>query len=64
MWPNIFFLNVCSFKGNEPWIFIGSTDAESEVPVLSLPYMKSWLTGKDPDAGDNWGVGGDRGWDG
>ena len=38
-------------KGNEPWIFIGRTHAETEAPVLWPPDMKSWLTGKDPDAG-------------
>ena len=36
-------------KGNQPWIFIGSTDAE--VPILWPPDAKSWLTGKDIDAG-------------
>ena len=38
-------------KGNQPWIFIGRTDAEVEAPILWLPDAKSWLTGKDPDAG-------------
>ena len=38
-------------KGNQPWIFIGRTDAEAEASVLWPPYEKSWLTGKDPDAG-------------
>jgi len=38
-------------KGNQPWIFIGSTDAETEVPI---PDAKSRLTGKDPDAGKDW----------
>ena len=41
-------------KGNQPWIFIGRTDAEAETPVLWLPYAKSWLIGKNPDAGKNW----------
>ena len=36
-------------KGNQPWIFIGRTDAEA--PILWPPDVKSWLTGKDPDAG-------------
>ena len=36
-------------KGNQPWIFIGRTDAEAEVPVLRPPDVKSRLTGKDPD---------------
>ena len=38
-------------KGNQPWIFIGRTDAEAEAP----PDTKSWLTGKTPDAGQDWG---------
>ena len=36
-------------------MFIGRTDAEAETPVLWPPHAKSWLTGKDPDAGRNWG---------
>ena len=43
-------------KGNQPWIFIGSTDAEAEAPVLWPPDLKkSQLIGKDPDAGKDWG---------
>ena len=50
-------------KGNQSWIFIGSTDAEAEAPILWPPDAKSWLIRKDPDwerlkAGgerDNWG---------
>ena len=42
-------------KGSQSWIFIGRTDAEAEGPVLWPPDGKSWLTGKDPDAGKNWG---------
>ena len=42
-------------KGNQPWIFIGRTDAEAKAPVLWPPDGKSWLTGKDPDAGKDWG---------
>ena len=42
-------------KGNQPWIFIGRTDVEAESPVLWLPDAKSWLIGKDPDAGKDWG---------
>ena len=38
-------------KGNQPWIFIGRTDAEAEAPILWPPDVKSWLIGKDPDAG-------------
>ena len=42
-------------KGHQPWIFIGRTDAEAEAPVFKPPDAKSWLTGKDPDAGKDWG---------
>ena len=41
-------------KGNQPWIFIGRTDAEAEVPILSPPDAKSLIIGKDPDAGKDW----------
>ena len=39
-------------KGNQPWIFTGRTDAEA--PILWPPDAKSWLTGKDPNAGKDW----------
>ena len=39
-------------KGNQPWIFIGRADAEA--PILWPPDEKSWLIGKDPDAGKDW----------
>ena len=42
-------------KENQPSIFIGRTDAEAETPVLWPPDMKSWLIGKDSDAGRDWG---------
>ena len=55
-------------KGNQPWIFIGRTDAEAEPPILWLSDVKSWLTGKDADARwERWkakGEGDSRGWDG
>ena len=38
-------------KGNQSWIFIGRTHAEAETLILWSPDEKSWLTGKDPDAG-------------
>ena len=38
-------------KLNQPWIFIGRTDAEAEAPILWPHNAKSWLIGKDPDAG-------------
>ena len=42
-------------KGDQSWVFIGRTDAEAETPILWRPDAKSWLTGKDPDAGKDWG---------
>ena len=42
-------------KGDQSWVFIGRTDAEAETPVLWPPHVKSWLPGKDPDAGRDWG---------
>ena len=42
-------------KGNQSWIFIGSTDAEAETPILWPPDAKNWLIWKDPDAGKDWG---------
>ena len=42
-------------KGNQPWIFIGRTDAEAEAPILWPPDVECWLIGKDPDAGRDWG---------
>ena len=41
-------------KGNQPWIFIGRTDAEAEAPILWTPDVKSQLTGKDSDAEKDW----------
>ena len=41
-------------KGNQSWIFIGRTDAETETLVLWPPDVKKWLVGKDPDAGQDW----------
>ena len=41
-------------KGNQPWIFIGSTDVEAKAPILWPPDVKSWLIGKDLDAGKDW----------
>ena len=42
-------------KRNQPWIFILRTDAEAEAPTLWTPDAQSWLFGKDPDAGKDWG---------
>ena len=41
-------------KGNQPWIFIGRTDAKAEAPMLWPSDAKSWLIRKDPDAGKDW----------
>ena len=40
--------------GNQSWIFIGRTDAETEAPILWPPDAKNQLIGKDPDAGKDW----------
>ena len=54
-------------KGNQPWIFIGRTDAEAEAPILWQLDVKNRLIGKDPDAGERLKAGGEgdnRGRDG
>ena len=54
-------------KGDQSWVFFGRTDVKAEAPILWPPDAKSWLIGKDPDAGRDWELGGegdDRGWDG
>ena len=42
-------------EGDQPWVFIGRNDAKAETPVLWPPHAKSWLIGKDSDAGRDWG---------
>jgi len=42
-------------KGYQSWVFIGRTDAKAETPILWSLHVKSWLTGKDSDAGRDWG---------
>ena len=42
-------------KRDQSSVFIRRTDAEAETPVLWPPQVKSWLIGKDPDAGRDWG---------
>ena len=42
-------------KWDQSWVFIGRTDVEAETPILVPRDTKSWLTGKDPDAGKDWG---------
>ena len=48
-------IKLVNFKGNEPWIHIGRTDAEAEAPVFWSPNANSWLIGKVPDSGKDWG---------
>ena len=42
-------------KGDQSWVFFGRNDAKAETPILWPPDAKSWLIGKDPDAGRDWG---------
>ena len=42
-------------EGGQPWDFFGRNDAKAETPVLWPPHAKSWLIGKDCDAGRDWG---------
>ena len=52
-------------KGDQPWVFFGGNDAKAETLVLWPPHVKSWLIGKDSDAGRDWGQEEKvRGWDG
>ena len=53
-------------EGDQPWVFFGRNDAKAETPVLWPPHVKSWLIGKDPDAGRDRGQEekGTTGWDG
>jgi len=41
-------------KGNQPWIFIGRTDAKAEIPILWPPDAKNCLIWKDLDSGKDW----------
>ena len=47
-------------KGNWSWVFIGRIDIKAETLVFWPPDVKSWLIGKDPDAGEDWGQ--KKGW--
>ena len=42
-------------QGDQSWVFFGRNDAKTEAPVLWPPHSKSWLIGKDFDAGKDWG---------
>ena len=41
-------------KGDQSWLFIDRTDVEAETPVLWPLHIKSWVIGKDSDAGRDW----------
>ena len=41
-------------KGDQSWVFSGRTDAKAETQILWPPDIKSWVTGKDSDAGKDW----------
>ena len=41
-------------KRNQSWIYTGRTDAEAETPIFWPPDVKNWLTGRDPNAGEDW----------
>ena len=41
-------------EGDKPWVFFGRNDAKAETPQLWPPHGKSWLIGKDSDAGRDW----------
>ena len=47
--------NQSVLKGDQSWVFIGRTNAEAETPILWPPHAKTWLIGKDSDAGRDWG---------
>ena len=47
--------NQSILKGDQSWVLIGRTDVEAKAPIFWPPDAKSWLIGKDPDAGKDWG---------
>ena len=51
-WPTV---QPVHSRGDQPWDFFGRNDAKAETPVLWPPHVKSWLIGKDSDAGRDWG---------
>ena len=50
-----FFPIYLPWSGDQPWDFFGRNDAKAETPVLWPPHAKTWLIGKDSDAGRDWG---------
>ena len=55
-----------NLRGNQHWILIGGTDVEAEAPAFWSSDANSWLIGKVPDAGKDWGwiKGEHQRWDG
>ena len=53
-------IKLVNLKGNQSWTLIGRTDAQAETPVFWSSDANSWLTGKVPDAGKDWGQKGKR----
>ena len=51
----ILFTQPVHSEGDQPWDFFGKNDAKAETPILWPPHVKSWLIGKDSDAGRDWG---------
>ena len=47
--------NQSILKGDQSWDFVGRNDAKADTPILWRPHVKSWLIGKDSDAGRDWG---------
>ena len=50
-----FWASLVHSKGDQSWVFFGRNDAKAETPVLWPPHEKTWLIGKDSDAGRDWG---------
>ena len=53
--PTLLEIQPVHSEGDQPWDFFGRNDAKAETPVLWPPHAKSWLIGKDSDAGRDWG---------
>ena len=51
----IFEIQPVHSEGDQPWVFFRGNDPEAETPVIWPPHVKSWLIGKDSDAGRDWG---------
>ena len=49
------YIHTVHSEGDQPWDFFGRNDAKAETPILWPPHAKSWLIGKDSDAGRDWG---------